>query len=101
MNYNEHCKVYYRLEEDDKKKKNKCVDVLMQYFFVLAIFCLIFPGSFYNIKAILFHIFKVNNRNIIRYFLVYLFTIIFFVITVPFIFLLFPYFPSILALSDY
>ena len=101
-NYNEHCKVYYRLEEEDKNKRNKCLNVLMQYFFVFAIFYLLFAGSFYNIKAILVQIFKVNyNRNIIRYFLVYLFTIIFFVITVPFIFLMFPYFPSILALSDY
>ena len=102
MNYNEHCKVYYRLEEDDKNKKNKCLNILMQYFFVFAIFYLLFAGSFYNIKAQLIHIFKVNNNsNIIRYCFVYLFTIIFFVITVPFIFLMFPYFPSILALSDY
>ena len=101
MHYIEHCKVYYRLNEDDKTKKNKCYILLMEYFFVFAIFYLTLAGSFYNIREKLFHIFKANNnRNIFKYFLVYLFTIILFVVTVPFIFLLFPYFPSIIAIFD-
>ena len=99
---NKHCKVFYRLEEDDKNKNSKIGQILMQYFLVFACFYLSFAGSFYFFRMIFFGLLNMNNnRNIIKYFIGYLFTIICFVISFPFIFLLLPYFPSILALCDY
>ena len=101
INYSEHCKVYYRLDEEPKNNiiLNK---LFMQFFFVFATFYLTFAGSFYFFKNIFFTMFNAyKKRNIIKYFIGYFFTIIFFVISFPFIFLLLPYFPSILSLSDY
>ena len=99
---NQHCKVFYRLEEDVNNKNSKIGKILMQYFFVFACFYLSFAGSFYYFRMINFRLVNMNNnRNIIKYFILYFFIIIFFIISFPFIFLLLPYFPSILALSDY
>ena len=102
INNNDHCKVYYRLDEKNDKNNNIFISYLIQLFFVLACFYLCFAGTFLNIRKIIFYIFKVNkNKNILKYILGYFFTIIFFIITMPFIFLLYPYFPSIMSAFDY
>ena len=108
-NYNEkhmdihnqdHCKVYYRLDEE-KDKINMFKIYFKQLFFVVSCFYLIFAGSFYIIKNIFFSKFNANsNKNCFKYFFCYFFAIIFFIMTIPILFLLYPYFPSILAFSD-
>ena len=101
MNYNEHCKVYYRLDEEERNN-SKLHFLFLQVFFVFASFYLVFAGSFYFFKKFFFKLFNTyKTRNIFAYIIGYFFAIIFFIISFPFAFLLFPYFPSILALSDY
>ena len=102
INSYEYCRVFYRADEDEKNKKSKKNQLLIQYFFVFVSFYLSFAGSFYYFRKIFFALLNMNNnRNIIKYIILYFFTIICFIISFPFIFLLFPYFPSIMALCDY
>jgi len=46
INYNLHCKVFYRGDEEDNRKKSKFVTFLLELFFVFAIFYLCLAGSF-------------------------------------------------------
>ena len=97
----DHCKVYYRLEEDENKK-NYLFIFLMQLLFVIACFYFTFLGSFYFFRDSFFRIFNIKNKwNCFKYLFAYFLSIIFFIISIPFIFLLYPYFPSIIALFDY
>ena len=101
INNLEHCKVFYRIEENLNFKKNQIIiHLLLQIFFVFASFFICFGGSFFRMKDIFFYLFNINNRSIIKYIFGYFFIIIFFIISVPFIFLLYPYFPSIMALFN-
>ena len=103
INYMGHCKVYYRLENDENKgKNNKFSQFLLELFFVCACFYLCFAGSFLLIRQMFFYLFNIRKgRNIIKYIFIYFFTIIIFIIIIPFIFLLYPYFPSIISIFDY
>ena len=102
VNYVDHCKVYYRLNEKSDLNNNKFTFYLLQLFFVIASFFLCFGGSFFYIRKQFFYIFNANNnRNIIKYILGYFFTLICFIIIIPFIIILYPYFPSIMSLFDY
>ena len=97
----DYCKVYYRLD-DDKIQKNKFHIYLGQLFFVLSCFYLTFAGSFYIFKKMFFYLFNANNnKNFVKSILGYFFAMILFIISIPILVLLYPYFPSILAMSDY
>ena len=104
INTEGHCKVYYRLEDEGLTKNNKCLDLLLQYFFVFASFYFMFAGSFLYIRQFFRMIFCTNHdlkfANIIKLVFVYIFTIIIFIVTIPVIVLFYPYFPYILAFSD-
>ena len=97
----EHCKVYYRLE-GDLDKRNILIIFLLQLFFVFACFYLTLIASFYYFRGKFLKIFNTNiNGNYFLIFIAYFLAFIIFVITVPFVILLYPYFPSIIALFDY
>ena len=97
-----HCKVYYRFEEDENKKNKLFLNFLIQIFFVFASFYLCFAGAFLLIKKFFLFLFRVKiNESIILYMLAYFFTIIFFIISIPFIEIFYPFFPNIMALTDY
>ena len=98
---NEHCKVYYRIGKNEKKILIILI-FLRQLFMVFASFFLVFPGSFFYFKQLFFQLLNVKqNKYFFKYIIGYFSAIICFVISCPFIFLLFPYFPSIMALSDF
>ena len=98
----EHCKVYYRFDEEETKDSKTILTLLLQLFFVFATYYLCFVGTFLFMRTIFYYIFCIKKKsNIFLYILAYLFTIIFFLIVIPFIIFFYPYFPSILALSDY
>ena len=103
LNYIHHCKVYYRMEIDaNKTKYNNFILFLIEILFVCAIFYLCFAGSFLLIRQMFFYLFNIRRgRNIIKFIFIYFFTIIIFIITIPFIFLLYPYFPSIISIFEY
>ena len=102
INYNFHCKVYYRGDEEDNRKKNKFETFLLELFFVLATFYLCLAGSFYFFKKLFFGICNITHKsNFMIYLFGYFFAFIFFIVTIPFIIILYPYFPSVIALFDY
>ena len=102
INYPQHCKVFYRGDEEDNKKKSIFETFLLELFFVCATFYLCLAGSFYSIKKLFFGICNINYKsNFMVYFFGYFFVFIFFIITIPFIVILYPYFPSVIALCDY
>ena len=101
MNPN-HCKVYYRYNDNLESKNNYCLKYLLELFFVLASFYLSFVGAFLIIKKMFYNIFNMkDNQNCIKYTFLYLFTFICFLIVIPIIFIFFPVYPSLLALFDF
>ena len=101
INNLEHCKVFYRIEENENFRQKKIFfNLLLQIFFVFASFFICFGGSFFFFRDIFFCLFNINNRNVAKYIFGYFFIIIFFIISIPFIFLMYPYFPSIMALFN-
>ena len=101
INNLEHCKVFYRIEENQNfRKKQTLLNILLQIFFIFASFFICFGGSFYFFRDIFFCLFNIKNRDIVKLIFAYFFILIFFIISVPFIFLLYPYFPSIMALFN-
>ena len=97
----EHCKVYYRLD-GDLNKNNIITTFFLQLFFVVACFYLTLIASFYFFKGKFLKLFNTNiNRNYFLIFLGYFLAFIIFVITIPLVILLYPYYPSIIALFDY
>ena len=101
--YPDHCKIFYRADDDDFfPDSKKCQKIFLQIFFIFASYYLCFAGSFLFIRNIFFSFFRIKyNNNIFLSIFAYLFTIIFFIIVIPFIFFFYPYFPMIMALSDY
>ncbi len=96
----DHCKVYYRIYEE-KKNISLLYLLFLQLFFVFASFYLCSVATFLFFRKIFFSLFRINNKsNIIFYIFAYFFAIILFLITLPFILLLYPYFPTLMALTD-
>ena len=96
-----HCKVYYRLD-DEKKDLKLSYFYFLQLFFVFATYYLCFVGAFLLLRNLFFYLFDIKKkRYIFFYSLSYFFSIIIFIIIIPFIVLFYPYFPSILALLDF
>ena len=100
-----YCKVHYRSDEKNEDEKNIFFIYFLQLFFVISMYILTYCGSylfFYNnFKAI----FGLNNKNkncsyFIKKFLNVLFSSILFLITCPFIIILYPFFPAVIASFD-
>ena len=101
INTVDHCKVYYRFE-DDENKDNLFYGLLLQIFFVFASFYICFAGSFLVFRKLFFYIFRAKSTgNIILYIIAYFFALIFFLISIPFLVVLYPFFPSIMMVTDY
>ena len=97
-----HCKIYYRFDDEGKKDLNCCYNYFLQLFLVLACYYLCFVGTFLIFRDFFFNLFDIKRKdNIILYLLAYLFSIFLFIIAIPFIVLFYPYFPSIMAFCDY
>ena len=98
----DHCKVYYRFEDEPNKDLKLCYNFFIQLFFVFASYFLCFAGIFYFIRSLFFYIFCIRkNHNILLYILSYLFTIIIFSIFIPLIVPFYPFFPYIMGVFDY
>ena len=103
INYFDHCKVRLRYDDEEKNKTNNFLNYLLQLFFVFATYYLFFVGTFLIIRNYLLYLFGISlkGRNIFIVILIYLLTILCLLIITPFIIFFYPYFPSILALTDY
>ena len=92
-NEKDYCKVYYRVRNN--RKKNCFKIYLKQLLFVLSMFILCFFISFF----VPFNFYK--NKLKIHIILSYIFSIIIMIIIIPFIIILFPYFPYVIAFLDF
>ena len=103
FNYTERCKVYFRLGDSNDNSENKFCQFLKQLFFVIAIYYLTFVGIFLVLRDKFFIIFDAKKRNIflIKYIFGYFFSFIIFIIVIPFLIIIYPYFPSIIGIFDY
>ena len=101
-NYPGRCKIFYRNNDTILRKQGWLLKFLLELFFVIALYYLTFVGIFLLLRDGFYSIFKINKKkNFCKYFFSYCFTIIIFLLLFPFIFIAFPYFPSILAIFDY
>ena len=101
-----YCKIYFRKDNEDIGQNNKFLFYLLQLLFVIAMYLLTYCGTylfFYNIFRIKF---RLNNhkKNVLyntKKVIIIIFSIILFIISCPFIFVCFPFFPVIIALFDF
>ena len=101
INNPERCKVYNRCWENNNQEQNKFYTFLLQLFLVLATYYLTFAGIFILLKNVSFNKFKTNKHKIsFKFILCYIFSILIFIVIIPFIILLYPYFPAITAIFD-
>ena len=108
INNTNHCKVYYR-KNDYFNEVNKFINFLIQLFLVFAMFFMIFISIFLNLKEFFKNICAISKKDIknnsllytIEIFFIIILSSILLLICTPFIIVWFPFFPSILSLSDY
>ena len=101
INYPKRCKIYHRFIEASENKTNCFYTFLLQIFFVIAMYYLTFVGIFSLVRNKFFIAFNANKNKIsCKCLLAYFFSIIIFIVIIPFIFIIYPYFPSISAIFD-
>ena len=106
INRTDRCKVYYRRKED-YLQINSCIFFIIQLFLVFAMFFMIFISIFLNIKKYSdnkFRFIKKNKFCCFYYFkmlFIIFYSIIILLTLTPFIVIFHPFFPYILAVSDY
>ena len=102
VNSENYCKVYHRYDEYISKNSNVFFNFFIQLLFIVASYYMCFGSTFIYIRNIFLSLFRANNNgNVFLCILAYLFTIIIFIIVFPFIEIFYPFFPNIMALSDY
>ena len=106
INRTDRCKVYYRRKED-YLQINSCFFFLIQLFLVFAMFFMIFISIFLNIKKFSdnkLRFIKKNKFCCFYYFktlFIIFYSIVILAVLTPFIVIFHPFFPYILAVSDY
>ena len=108
MNSNNYCRIYYRDSDIDKISKSKMYLFLKQILLVFASFFLIIISFWKLSKSMFFNCFfklNENNNNCILFYikiiLIYILTFLIFAIFLPINIIMFPWFPSFLAIFDY
>ena len=102
----DHCKIRYRRRPDEPEQKSCITNYLLELFFVIAIYILLFPSIFLSFLNIFNKCLKVNNNNkntsyYIKSCISLFFGIIFFIICIPFIILIYSMFPAFNAIFDW
>ena len=97
----EHCKVYYRIENEVIQLISCCINYLIQLFFIISSFIFMFIGGFLTIRNAIKWFFCVkNDTNCFLWLIIYFFTIIFFICAIPIILIILPYFPIFTAIFN-
>ena len=102
----EHCKIRFRRTLEEPEQSNCFIKFLIELFFVVATFILIFPGIFLTFLNKFKGCFDVDkkekiSKHYIKYILSWIFCVLFFIICFPFIILIYSMFPAFIALFDY
>ena len=109
MNSKNYCRIYYRDSEFDRSQ-TKINRYFIQLFLVFAIFFLSIISLWKVPKKIFTNFFfklnDINNNNncflfYLKFIFIYVFTLIIFIICLPINIIMYPWFPSFLALFDY
>ena len=103
--YNEnHCKIYYRKYIIPFKKSNCSIQIIIQLVYLFASFFIMIACPFYNINNFTKTIFKPKREmsiiNCIKIFIIWLISILLYLIIFPIIFIFLPYFPFIIIIFD-
>ena len=101
MNDYNHCKVFYRA----KKKfisNNILFDFFIQMLYTFGMFLIFVVFCFYLINNIFWIIFGIHDKNInyIKSFFSLLLSILIYLIIIPILIIIIPFFPNIMALTD-
>ena len=102
-----HCKVFFRRNNSPYNfKKGICLKILTQLFYMIVMYYFVYAGLFINLWIFFKKVTCLNGRkkscvNIFKYSIVFILTFIIFSAFFPVIYICFPYFPLILALTDY
>ena len=99
-----HCKIYYRRDDESETVNNCFVTFLIELFMVIVSFYFMFSGGFLYIKKAIKWFFcssKKNNVNCFLNIIIYFFTIIFFLISIPILLITFPYFPIFISIVGF
>ena len=102
----DHCKIRYRRNLDEQEKTNPIIKYLIEVFFVMVTYLLIFPGMFLTFLNILNRCFRINKKEkntkyYIKSIFSWIFCFIFFIICCPIIILIYSMFPVIISIFDY
>ena len=107
MNSQNYCRIYYRDSEFDRSQ-TKINRYFIQLFLVFAIFFLSIISLWKVPKKIFTNFFfKLNDTNnncvlfYLKFIIIYVFTLIIFILCLPINIIMYPWFPSFLALFDY
>ena len=103
--YNEnHCKIYYRKYIIPIKKSNNSIQLFFQLVYLFASLFIIIACPFFYIKNFTKTIIKPKREmfiiNCIKIFILWLISILLYLIIFPIIFIFFPYFPLIIIIFD-
>ena len=101
-----HCKIRFRRALDEPQKYNAFVKFLIELFFVIVSYILLFPGAFLSLLNIFNKCFGINKKNknssyYIKMLFCWIFCGLFFIISIPFIIIIYSMFPAFFALFDY
>ena len=102
----DHCKIRFRRNPDEPEQNKIIIKYLIEVFFVVVTYIFIYPGVFLLFLNAFNKCLKINNKNktakyYFKSFLSWIFCIIFFIVSCPFIIIIYSIFPSILAIFDY
>ena len=103
-----HCKIYYRRDNINYENRTKIINFLIQLFFVIAMYYLMFAYVYFMIFRFLKDILKLKKYNsanccfrLTCYCFICFISFIFLLIACPFLIIIHPFIPTILSLSDY
>ncbi len=105
LNNENHCKVYFRREEELEEEMTLGIKILLEIFLAISSFIIIIFGGFLHINHFFKKIFcykKIRN-NCVKIFLeiiIFLFTILFFLPYLAIIFFILPYFPVLVTIFN-
>ena len=102
----DHCKIRFRRGLDEQEQKNCFIKYLIEAFFVIVSYILLFPGTFLSLSNAFNICLCLNKKEksviyYIKYILGWVLCVIFFIICCPFIIIIYSIFPVIAAIFDY
>ena len=102
----DHCKIRFRRSPDEPEQNSCFTKYLIEIFFVVATYILIFPSIFFSFLNIFNRCLKLNKKNkstsyYVKSCICWLFCILFFIISIPFIILIYSMFPAFNAIFDW